>query len=63
MVLNIEDTVGSQIQVLDDGTSVTDIMMALGWFRKEKARQKARKYVPTGRPMGRPKKTDTPPQK
>lgn len=59
MPIELRDTVGDQIQVLDDGTTITDIMKALGWFQKEKARQKIKYkkyYVPNGNPMGRPRK-------
>ena len=57
-MIEIKDTVGDQIQVLDDGTTITDIMKALGWFRKEKERQHRKykkKYVPNGNPIGRPR--------
>ena len=43
MTLHIEDTVGAQVQVLEDGTSIADIIHALNWVKKEKARQ-ASKY-------------------
>jgi hypothetical protein len=43
MTLHIEDTVGAQVQVLDDGTTISEILYALGWVKKEKARQ-ASKY-------------------
>lgn len=58
MPIDIIDTVGNQIQVLDDGTTIMDIMYALGWVRKERDRQKqrVRKSRATGRPRGRPKK-------
>jgi hypothetical protein len=59
MPIHINDTVANQIQVLDDGTSLADIMTALGWFKKEKTRQHnkhKRLYKPTGNPVGRPKK-------
>ena len=58
MPLDIIDTVGNQIQVLDDGTTIADVMYALGWVRKEKSRQagKHKKYYkPTGNPKGRPR--------
>ena len=58
MPIDIIDTVGNQIQVLDDGTSITDIMYALGWVRSEKERKRKYKkvYKPTGNPRGRPPK-------
>jgi hypothetical protein len=58
MAIDIIDTVGNQIEVLDDGTTIADIMFALGWVRKERARQRGRvrKYEPTGKPRGRPRK-------
>jgi hypothetical protein len=43
MTLHIEDTVGAQIEVLEDGTTIADIMYALNWVKKEKTRQ-AGKY-------------------
>lgn len=55
MSIRIEDIVGH----LDDGTSVTDIMSALEWYRsheeykKEYNRRRREAYVPTGRPRGR----------
>lgn len=57
-MIEIKNTVGDQIQVLDDGTTIADIMKALGWFRKEKERQHRKykkKYVPNGNPIGRPR--------
>jgi hypothetical protein len=58
MVLHIEDTVGSQIQVLEDGTTIADILHALNWMKQEKERKRKYKkvYKPTGKPRGRPKK-------
>jgi len=62
MPLDIIDTVGNQIQVLDDGTTIADIMYALNWVKKERERHKGRKkiYKPTGRPRGRPAKNPSP---
>lgn len=62
MAIDIIDTVGNQIQVLDDGTTIMDIMYALQWVQREKARQKkrTRAYKPTGKPRGRPKKQPIP---
>lgn len=42
MPIDIIDTVGNQIQVLDDGTTIADIMYALNWVTKERARQKGK---------------------
>lgn len=42
MPIDIIDTVGNQIQILDDGTTIADIMYALHWVAKEKARQKGK---------------------
>jgi len=59
MTVHIQDTVHDQIQVLNDGTSVTDIMSALEWYRsheeykKEYNRRRREAYVPTGKPRGR----------
>jgi hypothetical protein len=59
MAIDIIDTVGNQIQVLDDGTTIMDIMNALGWVRQERERKRKYKkvYKPTGKPRGRPKKS------
>jgi hypothetical protein len=60
-MIEIKDTVSNQIQVLDDGTTIADIMYAIGWVKKERARSRAKahknkkkEYVPTGNPPGRP---------
>lgn len=60
-MIRIEDTTANEIQVLDDGTTIADIMYALGWVKKERARSRAKahknkkkEYVPTGNPPGRP---------
>jgi len=39
MTLHIEDSENSQVQILDDGTTIADIMSALHWVKKEKTRQ------------------------
>jgi hypothetical protein len=71
MPIDIIDTVGNQIQVLDDGTTIADIMNALGWVQKEKARQRGKyqryykskkeakpvKEALPKRPRGRPRKS------
>jgi hypothetical protein len=68
MPVDIIDTVGNQIQVLDDGTTVADIMFALGWVKSSKEKQRIREkrraprpYKPTGNPRGRPKKVSEDP--
>ena len=59
MPIEVKDTLTSVITVLDEGISINDILHALAWVRKEKARQKNKHkkyYKPNGNPMGRPKK-------
>ena len=58
MPIDIIDTVGNQIQILDDGTTIADIMHALGWVQRERARHRGKHRVkkPTGNPRGRPRK-------
>lgn len=60
MPIDIIDTVSNQIQVLDDGTTIADIMYALSYIEKERARHRAnnkhRVRNPTGNPRGRPRK-------
>ena len=59
MPLDIIDTLGNEIKILDDGTTIADIMYALQWVQKEKARQRGKHqkyYVPKGGQRGRPKK-------
>lgn len=56
-MIKIHDTVADTIEVLDDGTTVADIIHALGWVKKERARSRAKaqnRYVPTGNRPGRP---------
>lgn len=43
------------IQVLDDGTTIGDILYAMAFVKNERERKKNR-YKPTGRPLGRPRK-------
>lgn len=43
------------IQVLDDGTTIGDILYAMAFVKKERDRKK-NSYKPTGRPAGRPRK-------
>jgi hypothetical protein len=61
MPIDIIDTVGNQIQVLEDGTTIADIMYALGWVERERARHRGKHRVkkPTGNPRGRPRKVST----
>lgn len=57
MVLEIKDTVANTIQVFDDGTTLADIMRAMGYMNKEKERWARRnKQRSTGKPPGRPRK-------
>jgi len=60
MPIDIIDTANNQIQVLDDGTTIADIMYALSYIEKERARHRAnnknRVRAPTGNPRGRPRK-------
>jgi hypothetical protein len=59
-MIRIHDTLADKIEVLDDGTTISDIIFALGWVRKERARSRAKAsknkkvYVPTGNKPGRP---------
>jgi hypothetical protein len=64
MAIDIIDTVGNQIQILDDGTTIEDIMSALAWVERERARHRGKHRVkkPTGRPRGRPRKNSTEPE-
>jgi hypothetical protein len=68
MPIDIIDTANNQIQILDDGTTIADIMYALSYVAKERARHrvnnKLRDRRPTGNPRGRPRKTvvDQPPK-
>ena len=57
MVVEIKDTVADTIQVFDDGTSLADILRAMGFMKKEKDRwAKRNKERSTGKPPGRPRK-------
>lgn len=58
MPIELRDTVGGQIVVLDDGTTIADILYDLGWAKRERERKKAfskKTYVPHG-VRGRPRK-------
>lgn len=59
MTIDIIDTVGNQIQVIDDGTTIADIMYALAWVERERARHRGKHRVKksTGNPVGRPRKS------
>jgi hypothetical protein len=48
--------VADLIQVLDDGTTIGDILYALGVVKNERARKRS-SYKPTGNKVGRPRKT------
>lgn len=60
MPIDIIDTANNQIQVLDDGTTIADIIYALNYIERERARHrvnnKMRVHKPTGNPRGRPRK-------
>jgi hypothetical protein len=70
MPIDIIDTVDNKIQVLDDGTTILDILLALEWVKKERARQRGKyqRYYKSKkeakspkeelpkRPRGRPRK-------
>lgn len=47
--------IADMIQVLDDGTTVGDILYALAFVKAERERKRLA-YKPTGRPLGRPRK-------
>ena len=50
------------IQVLDDGTTIGDILYAMAYVKNERDRKK-NSYKPTGRPPGRPRKVIPMPDK
>jgi hypothetical protein len=58
MPIDIIDTVQNQIHILDDGTTIQEILYALAWVERERARHrgKHRPKKPTGNPRGRPRK-------
>ena len=60
MPIDIIDTTTNQIHVLDDGTTLADIIYALNYIERERARHrvnnKMRVRKPTGKPPGRPRK-------
>ena len=63
MPIDIIDTVTNQIHVLDNGKTIADILYALNYIDKERARHRVHnktrvrpEYVPTGNPIGRPHK-------
>lgn len=56
-MLKLEDTVANQIEVLDDGTTIADILKDLGWARRERERCRIKDAKRrTGNPPGRPRK-------
>jgi hypothetical protein len=60
MVVIIKDTVLDQVQIFDDGTTLSDILRAIGYMEKEKERwTKNNKKRSSGKPVGRPKKIHT----
>ena len=60
MPIDIIDTVNNQIQILDKGLTIADIMYALEFLERERARHRVknskRVRPPTGKPRGRPRK-------
>ena len=56
----------NQVHVLDDEMTLADILYALDRMKKERARHKAnnskRIRPPTGRPIGRPRKSPPAPE-
>jgi len=59
MTIRIEDTTSGQEQLLDDGTTLEDIIHALGWVKRERARQAA-KYRRCVKPRTEAKKAKAP---
>lgn len=62
MVVELRDTVANTIQVFDDGTTLAEILSDLGWASSERERHRVKSkktYVPTGKPIGRPRKIRT----
>lgn len=60
MPIELKDTIANQIEILDDGMTLAELLHAVGWYNKEKQRWKishVKRYKPTGKPVGRPKKT------
>lgn len=66
MPLDIIDTVSNQIQILDDGTTIADIIYALTFLERERARHRlknSKRVRPsTGKPRGRPRKDSPAPE-
>jgi len=56
MALHIVDTNNKSVEIMDDGTTIEEIITALKWLRKERQRSKDRIRPKTGRPRGRPRK-------
>jgi len=66
MALDIIDTVTNTIHILDDGTTIQDILYALAYIERERERHRVnnakRNRPPTGRPVGRPRKVSPAPE-
>ena len=66
MPLDIIDTVGNRIHILDNGTTIEDLLYALGWVERERERHRIKNATrvrpPTGRPRGRPRKNPPVPE-
>ena len=66
MPIDIIDTVSNQIHIFDDGTTIADIIYALDYLHKERARHRAKNAKrirpPTGNPRGRPRKNPPAPE-
>jgi hypothetical protein len=58
MPIDIIDTVQNQIHILDDGTTIADILHALAYVERERVRNRIKNKLrqPTGKPRGRPRK-------
>lgn len=66
MPLDIIDTAENRIHILDNGTTIDDVLYALGWVERERERARTnnarRIRLPTGRPRGRPRKNPPAPE-
>lgn len=64
-MLDIIDTTTNKIHVMDDGTTVDDILFALKFLRNERKRcneRNKKRYIPTGNKRGRPRKESVDPK-